>query len=45
MTEQEMIDFIEDMRKFFGKLPNPEHCPIEFAYCVKVYSYIKGVSV
>lgn len=44
MTDQEVIDFIEEMRKLFGKIPNPEHCPKEFEYCVKIFSYIKGVT-
>ena len=37
MTPQEMY---EDMVRIFGdKLPDLEHCPIEFAYYVKLYKY------
>ena len=42
MTEQEALKIYEEMEKLFGdKLPDPEHCPREFAYFVKLYWHCK----
>lgn len=42
MTNEEVLRIYEEMVKMFGdKLPNPEHCPREFAYFVKLYWHSK----
>jgi hypothetical protein len=42
MTDQEAIDFYNELVEHFGdSLPNFEHEPIRFAYCVKLYKYYK----
>ena len=39
MTVDEQI---EEFLKMYGdRLPNPEHCPKEFEYYVKLYKYVK----
>lgn len=40
MTDKETEDFYDEMLKFFGKLPDFEHEPIQFAYKVKIYKLI-----
>jgi len=41
MTVEEQI---EEFLKMYGdRLPNPEHCPKEFEYYVRLYKYVKGV--
>ena len=41
MTVEEQI---EEFLKMYGdRLPNPEHCPIEFEHYVKLYKYYKGL--
>jgi hypothetical protein len=42
MTEEQVVAAIEEMREMFGTLPSPEHEPIRFAYCVKLYQYYKS---
>lgn len=34
-------EFIE---YYNGNFPDPEHCPIEFAYYVKLFKYYKGTT-
>ena len=41
MTDEEAIKFYNDMLEHFGKLPNFEHEPIQFANCVRMYKYYK----
>ena len=42
MTDEELERVLDEMREFFGELPNPEHEPIRFAYYVKLWKYYKG---
>ena len=36
MTQEEILNaMIED----FGYIPNPEHCPLQFSYFVKMVMY------
>ena len=43
MTDKEAEDFYNELLEYFGKdLPNFEHEPKRFAYCVKVYRYYKS---
>jgi hypothetical protein len=40
MTDNEVMQRYQQLIDEFGdKLPNPEHCPKEFAYYVKLYTY------
>ena len=39
MTDQEILDFVKGMEEHFGELPNPEHEPRRYAYCIKMYRY------
>jgi hypothetical protein len=41
MTDEEALKFYEDMLEHFGKLPNFEHEPIQFANCVRMYKHYK----
>ena len=41
MTVEEQIE--EFLRMYGDRLPNPEHCPREFEYYVKLYKYVKGL--
>jgi hypothetical protein len=41
MTVDEQIE--EFLRIYGDRLPNPEHCPKEFEYYVKLYKYCKGL--
>lgn len=41
MTEEELVLVISEMEEMFGTLPSPEHEPIRFAHCVKLYRYYK----
>jgi hypothetical protein len=35
-------EHIKEFLEIYGdRLPNPEHCPIEFEYYVKLYKYVK----
>lgn len=44
MTDQEALDFYEELRKHYGdKLANFEHYPRMFAHQVKLYKYYKGM--
>lgn len=43
MTDQEVLDFYNELVEHYGdSLPNFEHEPRQFAYCVKLYKYLKG---
>ena len=42
MTDEEALQFYNDMLEFFGSLPNHEHEPIRFKHYVKVYKYYKS---
>jgi len=39
MTIEEKIE--EFLEMYGDKLPNPEHCPKEFEYYVRIYKYYK----
>lgn len=40
MNDEQVIKKYQELIDEFGdKLPNPEHCPKEFAYYVKLYTY------
>jgi len=41
MTDNEVIQFYNDMLEHFGELPNFEHHPLQFANCVRMYRYWK----
>ena len=41
MTVDEQIE--EFLEMYGDRLPNPEHCPKEFAYYVMLYKYGKGL--
>jgi hypothetical protein len=41
MTVDEQIE--EFLEMYGDRLPNPEHCPKEFAYYVMLYKYSKGL--
>lgn len=41
MTDEEVLQFYNEMEKFFGTLPNFEHEPIQFANRVKLFKYYK----
>lgn len=41
MTDEQLIAHYNEMIKMFGKLPNPEHSPLEFKYYVRLYQYLK----
>jgi hypothetical protein len=41
MTVEEQIE--EFLKMYGNRLPNPEHCPKEFEYYVKLYKYVKGL--
>lgn len=45
MTREEIARVVEEMIEMFGdKLPDPEHCPKEFQYFIKLYFYEKFVN-
>jgi hypothetical protein len=40
MTDEDYNAIGADLIKMFGdKLPNPEHEPIQFHYCLKLYNF------
>lgn len=39
MSDEEVLALYDKMFDYFGKLPDPEQEPIQFAHCVKVYRY------
>ena len=41
MTDEEIEKIYNEMEVFFGKLPNFEHEPIQFANHVKLFKYYK----
>jgi len=41
MSDEEVLQFYNEMEKFFGTLPNFEHEPIQFANRVKLFKYYK----
>ena len=41
MTDEEVLQFYNEMEEFFGTLPNFEHEPIQFANRVKLFKYYK----
>jgi hypothetical protein len=44
MTDEEVLKLYDEMVKRYGdKLPNPDHCPQEFQYYVKLFLYDKKV--
>lgn len=43
MTDEQIINTYNKMVELYGdKLPNPEHCPKEFAYYVKLFQYFEN---
>lgn len=45
MTDQQALDTYNQMVEHFGgSLPDFEHCPKEFAYYVKLYTYTKNAN-
>jgi hypothetical protein len=45
MTNEQIAVAISEMIEMFGdKLPDPEHCPKEFQYYIKLYLYEKKVN-
>ena len=44
MTDSEALELYNKMEEMFGdKLPDPEHCPKEFQYYIKLYFYEKFI--
>jgi hypothetical protein len=43
VTDEQVLAKYEKMLEYFGELPDPEHEPIRFAHCVKVYDYYNPV--
>ena len=41
MSDEEVLQFYNEMLEHFGELPNFEHHPIQFANCVRMYRYYK----
>lgn len=41
MTDQEALNFYEELLEHYGSLPNFEHEPIQFMHLVKLYRYYK----
>lgn len=42
MTDAEALKMYEELVEWYGdKLPNPDHHPIQFAHCVKLFKYYK----
>jgi hypothetical protein len=41
VTDEEALQFYNELLDHFGKLPNFEHEPIQFANCVRMYKYWK----
>jgi hypothetical protein len=39
MTDDEANKILDEMKKSFGNLPNPEHSPIQFNYLCKLYKH------
>jgi len=45
VTEQQIIDTYNKMVAHYGDmLPNPEHCPKEFQYYVKLFAYTENAN-
>ncbi len=45
MTREQIARIVEEMIDMFGdKLPDPEHCPKEFQYFIKLYFYEKFIN-
>lgn len=44
MTEQQIIDTYNRMVEHYGTLPDPEHCPKEFQYYVKLFTYTQNAN-
>jgi hypothetical protein len=43
MTSEEIEIIVNDLIEMYGdNLPDPEHCPTEFSYIVKLYNYCKN---
>ena len=41
MSDEEALNFYNEMLEHFGELPNFEHHPLQFANCVRMYRYWK----
>lgn len=45
MTDQQILDTYNQMVEQYGDaLPNPEHCPKEFQYYVKLFTYTQNAN-
>jgi hypothetical protein len=43
MSDEQVLKMYEELLEYYGdNLPNPEHYPIQFAQCVKLWKYYKG---
>ena len=44
--DQDLERIGKDLEEMYGDdLPNPEHCPKQFAYILKLYMYYRGENV
>jgi hypothetical protein len=41
MTDEEVLQYYNEIEKWYGSLPSFEHEPIQFANKVKLYKYYK----
>ena len=41
MTDDEALQFYNELLEHYGTLPNFEHEPIQFSNCVRMYRYYK----
>ena len=41
MTDEEVLQYYNEMENWYGSLPSFEHEPIQFANKVKLYKYYK----
>ena len=39
MTDEEANKILDEMRKYFGTIPDPEHSPNQFKYLYKLYKH------
>ena len=42
LTDQELELFVDDMSNRMGILPSPEHEPMRFKHCMKLYNYYRS---
>jgi len=40
MSDEEALAFYDKLKQHYGdRLPDPDHEPLQFAYCVKLFKY------